>query len=763
MNNSLLEKIGIKPKIVEKYIERVKNGERIITIAGRFSAGKSSFINAFIGCENFLEVANVECTPIMVELVRDEVEKIIVKYSDGTEKEENYDVNKIKKYTKLSDEYDKNIVGISIYGDFGEIDEKCHLIDTPGTDTPNSLHEFIANMIVRKSDIVIYVFNKTISQTDLDKIKEIKQYTEDIIFVMTHVDEKVDDKFIKMEEKKVNKLIDAAKFEIDKVFNNPDILPISSKVKDLEESNYEEVREVVRYLSKKNNKEKVKKRVKLQLEIIFEEKLKELKESYDLEKEVFDKDIKSKDKEYTKNNYKLNEINLEFRKEKNNIDELIKKNSKEIEKNIEIIYKKVYKKIENEIDNASNIENEIDIENIKIEIKKEVQKLLDEVLNKIVDDIYTDNNNKIEEILDALGTSLDIRIKKPNISEIEVYESREERELKIDILDIVEEKEKISNDVEYKNEKVNQLYELMQKKDVEVERVKNIVMTKEAYVPEYNEVIEEGFGGFGKAVGSVVGEVADLALFFVPVAGALKAADVVKDGIMAGTMVSKAVSKAANSNSGNTKLGKTATVISEIGNKLSISNLLSKVGETVGSAIKPEKKYKVENEEKKIQWENEDNKIREELAHTLKEKKDLEKYKEEYDLSIRESMMREKKIERKLLELEEELKIHQKKKIEKVKNEIFKKAREDYKNEIEKNLEVELEQLKVKIDNLIGESSKIILQKSKIELDKKMKNLNGVLENINKSKEEREKVLKDKLDLIEEVKHYDEWIEEWIM
>ena len=78
-----LSKFGIDDKLVKEYLDKVKNGEKIIAVTGSFSSGKSTFINAFIGKENFLASSNIECTPVLVDLLNENSDKIIIKYNDG--------------------------------------------------------------------------------------------------------------------------------------------------------------------------------------------------------------------------------------------------------------------------------------------------------------------------------------------------------------------------------------------------------------------------------------------------------------------------------------------------------------------------------------------------------------------------------------------------------------------------------------------------------------------------------------------------------
>ena len=43
MEVEAVEKFGISARLLQEYLDKIKNGEKIIAIAGEFSSGKSTF------------------------------------------------------------------------------------------------------------------------------------------------------------------------------------------------------------------------------------------------------------------------------------------------------------------------------------------------------------------------------------------------------------------------------------------------------------------------------------------------------------------------------------------------------------------------------------------------------------------------------------------------------------------------------------------------------------------------------------------------
>ena len=75
-----IEKYGVDPSVIKQYIEKAKNGDKIVAVAGEFSSGKSTFINAFLDKKGFIPSARIECTPALLEFVNSDNDKIEISY-----------------------------------------------------------------------------------------------------------------------------------------------------------------------------------------------------------------------------------------------------------------------------------------------------------------------------------------------------------------------------------------------------------------------------------------------------------------------------------------------------------------------------------------------------------------------------------------------------------------------------------------------------------------------------------------------------------
>lgn len=771
VNDGVLDRLGVSNETISSYINRIKNGDRIITVAGRFSSGKSSFINNFIGKDDFLEVANVECTPVIVELIKNIDSKIIVKYADGHQIQEECSKENIKKYTKTSEEFDRNIVGISIYGEFEGINKNCHLIDTPGTDTPNEIYETIAKLIIQKSDIVIYVFNRTISKSDLDKIEEIKKFTNDIIFVMTHIDEKVDTSYVKMDEEKKTKLFAAASEELKKVVSNPEILVVSSKLSSIDSEIYDEVRELVEFISIKNNEAKVKQRVKLQLTNLFEEKLVNIKKSYDLERKILEKNKKTLEKNYRDTKLKLNNLKLDLEDSNYTFKDLTSTKKRESTKKLEQIYKKAYSKFENNILVRDNFDEDYIAEQmteVTNGVRNEIKQYLKTLTQSITDDIYESNNKSLNQIFTQLGDEIDISINAPNIEELMIIDNRDIEYLENKLSNIDLERKLVNDEIGFNKVASSDIKERVVNSTEEVKLVKNIINTKGDYIPVYDEILDEGYGNTGRVIGNVLGQVADVAmLFLTPEAGLLKGADMAKDVVMAATMGAQAVDKMTEDNNTrsaqrNSTLNKVAKVIGGIGQKLSVAQYSSILGETVGNLIKSDKIIKKENEDIRIAWEKENNRLKQELNSVIYMKTDLEKDMEESNISLREAMRQEKKLEQEKLRVEQEIRKHQELKQKGAVKKTKEEMKSYYKNEFKNVLDNDFSSSKVLLQDLIDECTRAVTQKNKKEIEASLNSLISTIKVLEDDKVSIDDSLNEKFSFIQEAENYNEWIEEWI-
>ncbi|MDK0614396.1 dynamin family protein [Clostridium perfringens] len=760
-----LSKFGIDDKLVKEYLYKVKNGEKIIAVTGSFSSGKSTFINAFIGKENFLASSNIECTPVLVDLLNENSDKIIIKYNDGREEEVDLTEENIKFYTRDKESYDKNILGLQIPCDSEFLSSKVHFIDTPGTSTPKIEQELITNAILKKSDIVLYVFDTVISQADLDRIEFIKQYSNQIIFIMTKIDEIIDGELVSFSKDKIRKLSEEATKEISKVYENPSILPVSSKLAFKEPELIDAIREMVKFIADRNNEKKLKENAKKQIKIIFEERLNELREEISVEEQLFYLDLKKSNKSEEKLKRELENLKISNHSAINELNRIIKENKNKNERKLSIIYNDAVNKVLKNIEGYEDItEEDVDyeIEQVSKYINVEIKKFLDNSVQAIVKDIYAENKKALEQINTDLGIKIESDIKMPSIEEV-VLESREIDFLKDRIHSAESEVAVTLEEINYIEDDIKELNERLNQNNEKQEDINNEVAKMGTYTAKYNEVVEEGYGEVGRRVGSVIGEIADTALIFAPGVGVLKTADKVKDGIKIAEYATRSMLLAAGKSSGKkgNKIKKGNKVISIL-SMLSISKYAGDLGGFIGEAIKPTKVRNIEDEEYKNAWKSEENRLKTLKDNLLKEENRINEDFDNCKISMIEAKKKITKLQEEKKRAEEEL-IRVMEEREEEKEKLTKKQIKDhYKKEVEKVLSNEFDELKPAIDEVLGQVSENTIVISTEQFNKKIESLKESIERVCDERDKSEEVLNERKALLNELKGYSEWIDSWI-
>lgn len=760
-----LSKFGIDDKLVKEYLDKVKNGEKIIAVTGSFSSGKSTFINAFIGKENFLASSNIECTPVLVDLLNENSDKILIKYNDGREEEVDLTEENIKFYTRDKDSYDKEILGLQIPCDSEFLSSKVHFIDTPGTSTPKIEQELITNAILKKSDIVLYVFDTVISQADLDRIEFIKQYSNQIIFIMTKIDEIIDGELVSFSKDKIRKLSEEATKEISKVYENPSILPVSSKLAFKEPELIDAIREMVKFIADRNNEKKLKENAKKQIKIIFEERLNELREEISVEEQLFYLDLKKSNKSEEKLKRELENLKISNHSAINELNRIIKENKNKNERKLSIIYNDAVNKVLKNIEGYEDItEEDVDyeIEQVSKYINVEIKKFLDNSVQAIVKDIYAENKKALEQINTDLGIKIESDIKMPSIEEV-VLESREIDFLKDRIHSAESEVAVTLEEINYIEDDIKELNERLNQNNEKKQDVNNEVAKMGTYTAKYNEVVEEGYGEVGRRVGSVIGEIADTALIFAPGVGVLKTADKVKDGIKIAEYATRSMLLAAGKSSGKkgNKIKKGNKVISIL-SILSISKYAGDLGGFIGEAIKPTKVRNIEDEEYKNAWKSEENRLKTLKDNLLKEENRINEDFDNCKISMIEAKKKITKLQEEKKRAEEEL-IRVMEEREEEKEKLTKKQIKDhYKKEVEKVLSNEFDELKPAIDEVLGQVSENTIVISTEQFNKKIESLKESIERVCDERDKSEEVLNERKALLNELKGYSEWIDSWI-
>ncbi|MFI3211595.1 MAG: dynamin family protein, partial [Peptostreptococcaceae bacterium] len=266
-----LDKLGVSSKEVQRYIDRTKNNEVSAAITGEFSAGKSTFINALLNKPQFLSSKNTECTPIFIEIKKGNEENIIITKKDHTHEIQEFHDKNIKTLTTYTSDYNDDILSITLPIKTEYINQTISIIDTPGTNTIIKEHEIITKYILKKVDIVLYLVDKVISYTDVEKIKEIKEYTNHIIIIATHMDEKINGTWLNIPKNEIDKLTNTIESQLEKEqITDIEILPIGSLSAYNDNSLIIQIRELINEYVDSNSQNVIKNRVKKQLNLLFE-------------------------------------------------------------------------------------------------------------------------------------------------------------------------------------------------------------------------------------------------------------------------------------------------------------------------------------------------------------------------------------------------------------------------------------------------------------------------------------------------------------
>lgn len=775
MEVEAVEKFGISARLLQEYLDKIKNGDKIIAIAGEFSSGKSTFLNAFLDKKGFIPSSNMECTPVLLDIVQSNEENIEVTYKDNS-----YDVlentyDNIKKYASNRDDYDKDIVSISIPVNSNYLLENTHIIDTPGSNTIYKEHSEITNSILRKSDIVLYIVKVSLSNVDLINIKNILNYSTQILFIVSHMDEKSGDIYVNSNEEIINKCVENVRENLisNLGIKNPDVLPIGSLSYYNDNSLMDEIRECVKFAIENNSQLIMKTRVKNQLNYIFKKKYDELVKEYEFmetvnknsideiknKQEVLEKKIKR----YTDSNEKeIEDIKLRLEKYK---EEAFKK--------ISYMFQCEKDRILFDIEKESQITEEF-LENEMLQCGENIlltyNKLIKKSLDKVIEYVYEDKNKLLKEMTSDLNLELSVDMHSPSLEEVDMSEIEYEmNKIESQKSEIVHQINMAEDEIAVAKEEIIILKDRINTYKDDEERVIED-RRKNIYSPEYDEVIEEGYADSGKRIGRFIGEAVDMALLFVnPTGGILKEVDKVKDGVKGFEYLKNSVKnissktkRTANKFSKNMKMGKELNKVLNVVDWLSVGKYGEIIGEAIGNAIKPEKTILVENLEKRSLWEQEMKDYDSKLKEIRRNQSELQDNISSGEISILQARRKKNEYETQIKNLEQLSAQRREMLEEEAKKTAKEKVLSYYRKELSNNFEDQEQVLINQFNNIISDFNYSIIQKSNIEFNKKIENINTNIRNILNEKKSIEDTLKEKETLINELKDYETWVDRWI-
>lgn len=636
-----IEKYGLDTGFVNRCINSYSNREICVAVTGEFSSGKTTFVNALLNKKDFLPSGDTECTPVYVDISKGSENTLTVLKNDGSLIPLGFTAENIEKYTRFSEDYPEDIAALDIKLSDFPLNNRIHIIDCPGTNTIFKQHELITEQVIKKCDVVVYVINKVVSESSLKLIEDMYKRNNDMIFVLTHIDDTPGYEYMSKEEidRFVNEAENVISARLGVKREAVSVFPVGSLRAYTDKSFISAVSNHLDCITEFADGDVIKK--KASDKIIRH--IDEVKASKEAELSLYMTAAEQEAEELEKEIIKTKDILSKSEGTLKRDDEALKR---QISEKSEIVIgklKRISDKYSSAICNKINISDDINPEHILSIINAETDKYensvadyINSVIMSMADERYAEANEELSKLAQTLELPVlsAVELKVPDFSdkegvksaEVEEYERMiRDCELEIQELSIMEEDDLIRAQKmkETLEEKKAMLSVLKQKKD-----------ELGAYIPVYDDVHVDGGGAAGAKVGRIIGEIADAVLVFVaPAAGAkggvgaakkgadvLKAADKVKDAAKISEYALKTVSAAnkgrqiingkllEQQSGGGTGSGAIGA-ISKILDLVSLGYWGEKIGSAIGEAIRPTIDERVENEEVRKQYFAEKNQI----------------------------------------------------------------------------------------------------------------------------------------------------------
>lgn len=160
--------------------------EYLISFMGQFSAGKSKLINNILQ-KQILPVHITETTAVITMIRFGETEYAEITYKNGQEEiitvDESQQLWQSGNSDKLAD-----IEAITIYLPNDLLRNGLIIVDTPGINTIIDSHVQLTTELLNRSEKVIYVMGKPMTDADMKFIRKIEDCGISMLFVRTHMD-----------------------------------------------------------------------------------------------------------------------------------------------------------------------------------------------------------------------------------------------------------------------------------------------------------------------------------------------------------------------------------------------------------------------------------------------------------------------------------------------------------------------------------------------------------------------------------------------
>ena len=181
-----LEDSGTKA-LLERWRMTIKSGDKPLPFIGRFSAGKSSLINALIGTR-ILPTARIETTAVLTSIKYAQTSSAEIFLTDN--KHKSIDISEVAdlRHGKI-DRPEEEISSIEIGIPSDLLTSGLKIIDSPGMDTVVNNHVTLARYIMNEAVIVVYVMSGAPSDFDMGILRQLQANGTGIVVVRTHMEE----------------------------------------------------------------------------------------------------------------------------------------------------------------------------------------------------------------------------------------------------------------------------------------------------------------------------------------------------------------------------------------------------------------------------------------------------------------------------------------------------------------------------------------------------------------------------------------------
>lgn len=180
-------------EIVDRYLKTIEENF-LLVIFGEYNAGKSSFINAFLGEE--ILATGITPTTVTINIISyGKTARQEIVFHDGAHEAVSDDEALKQHFT--DEDWLRKVAYIRTFYPSNKLDN-IDVIDTPGLNSLFTYHEEAALNFVNKADAILWLFHPQQggSESEKEYLAKIKEYGKSIIGVVSHKDSVKADKDI---------------------------------------------------------------------------------------------------------------------------------------------------------------------------------------------------------------------------------------------------------------------------------------------------------------------------------------------------------------------------------------------------------------------------------------------------------------------------------------------------------------------------------------------------------------------------------------